>query len=100
MPTLTSVFSHTVLESRPTESERVSYENIRRDTPTMEKPTLRGRLESFRLYDLLTLLNISNKSGTLVIEEGSKETRIIFRKGALRFAHSNQERFRLGAILR
>jgi len=65
----------------------------------MATPSLQGSLESFKLPDVLTFLNATRKSGTLVAESDGHECQVFFDNGALVFARSNQESFRLGAIL-
>ena len=65
----------------------------------MTTPSLQGSLESFKLPDVLTFLNTTRKSGTLTVESDAKQCDVFFDNGALVFARSNQESFRLGAIL-
>ncbi|PWT91773.1 MAG: hypothetical protein C5B54_04690 [Acidobacteria bacterium] len=61
--------------------------------------TLQGTLKSFKLPDVLTFLNISRKSGTLNLNNNGSEAHIYFENGGVVYASSNQERFRLAAIL-
>src|SRR5205085_5135683 len=61
--------------------------------------SLQGNLKSFKLPDILTFLNMSRKSGTLDLSDESRETFVYFENGAIIYAASNQEKFRLGSIL-
>ena len=61
--------------------------------------TLQGSLKFFKLPEILTFLHLSEKSGTLNLVSGSKELYIYFRSGSVVFATSNQEQFRLAAVL-
>lgn len=65
----------------------------------MPEPVLTGSIQVFRLADVLTFLSTSRKSGTLTIANGVNEAYLYFDDGALVFAGSNQEPFRLGSIL-
>ena len=65
----------------------------------MAEAVLRGDIAAFRLPDVLTLLSNARKSGTLVLEHGPRQASLFFQEGALVFAASNQEQFRLGSIL-
>jgi hypothetical protein len=65
----------------------------------MTEAALRGDIASFRLPDVLTLLSNARKSGTLVVESGSRSASYFFDEGALIFATSNQQSLRLGSIL-
>src|SRR5436309_2549817 len=60
---------------------------------------LQGRLQSFTIPDILTFLNMSQKTGTLRLLNNSREAHIYFESGAVKFASSSQEKFRLGSIL-
>jgi hypothetical protein len=60
---------------------------------------LQGNLSAFRLPEVLTFLSTTRKSGRLTIANDGKEAYLFFEDGALVYAGSNQERFRLGAIL-
>jgi hypothetical protein len=62
--------------------------------------SLQGRLRSFRLFDLLTLLHICRKTGTLRLSFSGIEVVTYLRDGQLIFATTDQERLRLGAVLR
>ena len=65
----------------------------------MAEAVLRGDIAAFRLTDVLTLLSASRKSGTLVLDHAPRQASIFFQEGALVFATSTQEQFRLGSIL-
>jgi hypothetical protein len=63
------------------------------------KAVLQGDVSAFRLSDVLTFLCTSKKSGTLILTSGGDEAYLFYRDGALVYAGSNQEHFRLGSIL-
>ena len=65
----------------------------------MPEAVLRGSLESFKLADVLTLLSMSRKSGTLVLTSDDRRASVVFVNGAVVYAGSNQEKFRLSTIL-
>jgi hypothetical protein len=65
----------------------------------MSEAVLQGDLAAFRLPAVLTFLSNGRKSGTLTLTLSEKEALLFFEDGALVFAGSNQESFRLGAIL-
>ena len=65
----------------------------------MTATVFEGDLAAFRLPDVLTFLNTTRKSGTLTLAHAENEVRVFFDDGALIFASSNQEPFRLGSIL-
>jgi hypothetical protein len=60
---------------------------------------LEGDAAAFRLAEVLTFLSTTRKSGTLTVVNATREARLFFQDGALIYAASNQEHFRLGAIL-
>jgi hypothetical protein len=62
-------------------------------------PVLQGDASAFRLPEVLTFLSTGRKSGTLTFANAGKEAHLYFQEGALVYAGSNQEHFRLGAIL-
>lgn len=62
--------------------------------------SLQGSLKSFRLFDLLTFLSISHKTGTLQLVAADSTSTAYFRSGELIFASTDQPRFRIGSILR
>ncbi|SRR5581483_135587 len=65
----------------------------------MADAVLSGSLASFKLPEVLTFLHTARKSGTLTLSNESRETWVFFDQGELVYAGSNQEQFRLGAIL-
>ena len=65
----------------------------------MSSEVLQGSLAAFKLPEVLTFLAGARKSGTLTLTSGEKESSVFFRDGALVFAGSTSEQFRLGAIL-
>jgi hypothetical protein len=62
-------------------------------------PVLQGDASAFRLPEVLTFLSTTHKSGTLTLTSGGREAHFFFENGALVYAGSNQEPFRLGSIL-
>ena len=65
----------------------------------MADAVLHGDISAFRLPDVLTFLSTSRKSGTLTVACSGREAWLYFRDGALVYAGSNREEFRLGSIL-
>ncbi|MBK5259514.1 MAG: DUF4388 domain-containing protein [Thermoanaerobaculia bacterium] len=65
----------------------------------MSDAALQGSLAAFKVADVLTVLSTARKSGTLTVMSYDLATRVVFAEGALVYAESDQERFRLGAIL-
>ncbi|MCI0413538.1 DUF4388 domain-containing protein [bacterium] len=61
--------------------------------------TLQGTLKFFPLSEILTFLNIGQKIGTLNLSSASKLADIYFDSGNVVYAASNQEKFRLAAVL-
>ena len=60
---------------------------------------LRGNLRDFSFTQLLNLINLASKTGTLVIEGPSDVARICFREGKLAYAELDAEESTLPAIL-
>src|SRR5882672_2304858 len=60
---------------------------------------LTGSLETFKLPEVLTFLNTTRKSGTLTLTSGALKSYVFFENGAVIYAGSNQDSFRLSAIL-
>lgn len=60
---------------------------------------LRGNLRDFTVTQLLNLINLANKTGTLVVEGPGETVRISFRDGKLAYAQMGQEDNRLAAVL-
>lgn len=65
----------------------------------MADAVLHGDISAFRLPDVLTFLSTSRKSGTLTVACDGREAWLYFQDGALVYAGSNREEFRLGSIL-
>lgn len=62
-------------------------------------PALHGDASAFPLPEVLSFLSTTRKSGTLTLTSGEREAAFYFDGGALVYAGSNQELFRLGSIL-
>jgi len=60
---------------------------------------LKGNLRDFTITQLLNLVNLAQKSGTLVVEGSGSTARITFREGKLAFAAIENDDNSLGAIL-
>lgn len=60
---------------------------------------LTGSLDTFALPDVLTFLNTTRKSGTLTLTSGEKKAFVHYENGSVIYAGSNQDAFRLSAIL-
>jgi hypothetical protein len=60
---------------------------------------LAGQLARFAVPDLLTFLNMAERTGVLVLEREDLEAKIFIRDGGPIFATSNREELRLGAVL-
>lgn len=60
---------------------------------------LRGNLKDFSLTQLLNLVNLASKTGTLSIEGTDESARLTFREGKLAYAQLGNEDDRLAAIL-
>ena len=60
---------------------------------------LKGNLRDFTITQLLNLINLARKTGTLVIEGPSEAARIAFRDGKLSYAQYGQEDTGLASIL-
>ncbi|HEX7421029.1 MAG TPA: DUF4388 domain-containing protein, partial [Thermoanaerobaculia bacterium] len=65
----------------------------------MTEVVLQGNLASFKLPDVLTLLSSAKKSGTLMLAGYGRHSYVLFSNGSLVYAGSDQEKFRLGALL-
>ena len=65
----------------------------------MTESVLQGSLLSFKLPQVLSFLSAAQKNGTLALNSDGRQTHIFFQNGSIVFASSNQEQFRLGAIL-
>ena len=60
---------------------------------------LNGNLNDFSLTQLLNLISLANKTGTLVVEGQSEAVRVFFREGKLAYAQFGQEDNSLVGIL-
>ena len=60
---------------------------------------LRGNLRDFTISQLLNLINLAQKTGTLVVEGPSEHAHIAFRDGKLAFARIGQEDNGLATVL-
>lgn len=60
---------------------------------------LRGNLRDFTVTQLLNLINLAGKTGTLVVEGPSDQAHVAFREGKLAYARIGQEDNRLATIL-
>lgn len=65
----------------------------------MTTAVLHGSLGSFKLADVLTLISMGRKSGTLSLTSDQRVASVVFVNGAVVYAGSNQEKLRLSAIL-
>jgi hypothetical protein len=65
----------------------------------MREPVLQGSLASFKLPDVLTLLNGAKKSGTLIVAGFARQSYVLFSNGSVVFAGSDQEKLRLGSLM-
>lgn len=65
----------------------------------MSEVVLQGSLASFKLPDVLSLLYGAKKSGTLMLGGYGRHSYVLFSNGALVYAGSDQEKFRLGPLL-
>ncbi len=60
---------------------------------------LRGNLRDFTVTQLLNLINLAQKTGTLVVDGPSEQAHISFRDGKLAYARIGQEDSGLAAVL-
>ncbi len=60
---------------------------------------LRGNLRDFTVTQLLNLINLAHKTGTLVIEGPAEAAKVAFRDGKLAHAQIGQEDSRLASVL-
>lgn len=65
----------------------------------MTTAVLQGSLGAFNLPEVLTFLSSTRKSGTLTVSHDGRDANLFFDDGELVYAGSNQEQFRLGAVL-
>lgn len=60
---------------------------------------LKGNLRDFTITQLLNLINLAKKTGTLIVEGPNERIIVSFREGKLAYAQAGQEDNRLAAIL-
>ncbi len=60
---------------------------------------LRGNLRDFTITQLLNLINLAHKTGTLVVDGPNEQAHVSFREGKLAYARIGNEDNRLAAIL-
>lgn len=60
---------------------------------------LKGNLRDFSVTQLLNLINLAQKTGTLTIENANKSAKISFRDGKLAYAQMGGEEYSLAMIL-
>lgn len=60
---------------------------------------LRGNLRDFTITQLLNLINLAQKTGTLVVDGPSEQAYVSFREGKLAYARVGQEDGSLAAVL-
>jgi hypothetical protein len=60
---------------------------------------LRGNLRDFTITQLLNLINLAHKTGTLVVEGPGETAQVFFRAGKLAFAQIGQEDNSLASVL-
>lgn len=60
---------------------------------------LRGNLRDFSVTQLLNLINLARKTGTLIVEGPSESAQVAFRDGKLAYARIGQEDNSLAAVL-
>jgi hypothetical protein len=60
---------------------------------------LRGNLRDFTITQLLNLINLAGKTGTLVVDGPSDQAHVAFQKGKLAFARIGKEDSRLATVL-
>ncbi|MFH1523400.1 MAG: DUF4388 domain-containing protein [Chloroflexota bacterium] len=60
---------------------------------------LRGDLRDFSITQLLNLVNLAHKTGTLVVEGPGQTAKVAFRSGKLAYAETSREENGLAAIL-
>ncbi len=60
---------------------------------------LRGNLRDFTITQLLNLINLANKTGTLIVEGPTELAKVAFRDGKLAYAEIGQEDGSLASIL-
>ena len=61
--------------------------------------TLRGNLRDFTITQLLNLINLANKTGTLIVDGPNEQAQVAFRDGKLAYARIGQDDGSLAAVL-
>jgi len=60
---------------------------------------LRGNLRDFTITQLLNLINLAGKTGTLIVDGSAEQAHVAFRNGKLAFARIGREDNRLATVL-
>ncbi len=60
---------------------------------------LRGNLRDFTITQLLNLINLASKTGTLIVDGPNEQAQVAFRQGKLAYARIGQEDGRLASVL-
>jgi hypothetical protein len=60
---------------------------------------LRGNLRDFTITQLLNLINLASKTGTLIVDGPREQAQVAFRDGKLAYARIGQEDGRLASVL-
>src|SRR5512139_2792582 len=60
---------------------------------------LKGNLRDFTITQLLNLINVAQKTGTLVVERPSEKVLVSFREGKVAYARTGQEDSNLAGVL-
>jgi hypothetical protein len=60
---------------------------------------LKGNLRDFTITQLLNLINVAQKTGTLIVDGGNDEVWVSFREGKLAYAQAGRENSSLASIL-
>ena len=60
---------------------------------------LRGNLRDFTITQLLNLINLANKTGTLILDGPTEQAHVSFREGKLAFAQIGKEDSGLASVL-
>ncbi|MEW6716090.1 MAG: DUF4388 domain-containing protein [Chloroflexota bacterium] len=60
---------------------------------------LKGNLRDFTITQLLNLINLAHKTGTLVVDGTNESVRVSFREGKLSYAQNSREETSLASIL-
>jgi hypothetical protein len=60
---------------------------------------LRGNLRDFTITQLLNLINLASKTGTLIVDGPGEQAQVAFKEGKLAYARIGQDDGRLAAVL-